>query len=344
MNRDIVIDITKGIGILLVILGHLVTYGSLVSSVIFSFHMPLFFVVAGILFPKNNIPKMIKNVAKYILTYYEISILGFLVTCIIPEWNILLNWKLFIYEMFFKGQPESLHVGQIWFLLAISVSLIIFRSIAFENNKEKPLNKIVIFSLIVFFTMYIQRWVLVPLKFDVACAALPFVTFGYVLKSKDNVTKYLGFSVTRKISLILGCLLIQNIIVYYNGQVNICDMNFHNPLLFIVGGINGTIMAILMAGLLASRSQIFCVSRILVYIGRNSLPIFVLHSFMLYLYEFLVYKSTGINYKIMINMPSGIVWIGFVFVSLSCLMFPVFYNCTLKVINEKITRYLAKNI
>ena len=43
MKRDLTIDIMKGLGILLVVLGH--TYND--SQVIYSFHMPLFFILSG---------------------------------------------------------------------------------------------------------------------------------------------------------------------------------------------------------------------------------------------------------------------------------------------------------
>ena len=54
MQREKYIDVAKGIGILLVVYGHVINSGSLeslsvVSQVIYSFHMPLFFFVTGYL-------------------------------------------------------------------------------------------------------------------------------------------------------------------------------------------------------------------------------------------------------------------------------------------------------
>lgn len=48
-KRIVWIDIAKGLGILLVIAGHLFLYDSKISAIIFSFHMPLFFFFAGML-------------------------------------------------------------------------------------------------------------------------------------------------------------------------------------------------------------------------------------------------------------------------------------------------------
>lgn len=48
MRRSTFIDIAKGIGIILVVLGHLDTNGQISREVIYSFHMPLFFLLSGI--------------------------------------------------------------------------------------------------------------------------------------------------------------------------------------------------------------------------------------------------------------------------------------------------------
>ena len=44
------LDMAKGVGIFLVVLGHIEYIGEGTLKWIFSFHMPLFFVVGGILF------------------------------------------------------------------------------------------------------------------------------------------------------------------------------------------------------------------------------------------------------------------------------------------------------
>lgn len=41
------IDIAKGITIIAMIIGHSVPYGSSIRNLIFSFHMPLFFILTG---------------------------------------------------------------------------------------------------------------------------------------------------------------------------------------------------------------------------------------------------------------------------------------------------------
>lgn len=48
------VDIAKGFGIFLIILGHLITYGHPIFKWIFSFHIPLFFFLSGYVFKAVN--------------------------------------------------------------------------------------------------------------------------------------------------------------------------------------------------------------------------------------------------------------------------------------------------
>ena len=77
MQRNIALDITKGIGILLVIIGHC---GSIpympIRHLIFTFHMPLFFLVSGYLYKEKD--------AKTLLTKDLIHLgLPYIITCLV---------------------------------------------------------------------------------------------------------------------------------------------------------------------------------------------------------------------------------------------------------------------
>ena len=53
MKRDTSIDIVKGIGIFLVVFAHL-NFQEPMQTVIYSFHIPLFFIVSGLLFRREK--------------------------------------------------------------------------------------------------------------------------------------------------------------------------------------------------------------------------------------------------------------------------------------------------
>lgn len=60
-NRIDWVDISKGLGIILVIIGHCVYLGGLIHNWIFSFHMPLFFILSGIFIRKIKLNSFIKK-------------------------------------------------------------------------------------------------------------------------------------------------------------------------------------------------------------------------------------------------------------------------------------------
>lgn len=50
MEREKIVDVSKGIGLIFLVAGHLFTYGTLPFRFIFAFHMPLFFLLSGYVF------------------------------------------------------------------------------------------------------------------------------------------------------------------------------------------------------------------------------------------------------------------------------------------------------
>lgn len=60
--RDMQIDITKGIAIVLMIIGHCSLSSGTIRYLLFSFHMPLFFIYSGCLFGQDHlVPECVIN-------------------------------------------------------------------------------------------------------------------------------------------------------------------------------------------------------------------------------------------------------------------------------------------
>lgn len=74
-NRNGFIDVCKGIGILLVYYGHSACWGTLPSRIVFSFHMPLFFLLSGFVFDVDkisNLRALLRKVTRNLLLPYII--------------------------------------------------------------------------------------------------------------------------------------------------------------------------------------------------------------------------------------------------------------------------------
>ena len=66
-HRNLSVDTLKGIGIILMIVAH--TYGpnNIIWDLIFSFHMPLFFIVSGLFFKERSVKDTIWKISIQLL-------------------------------------------------------------------------------------------------------------------------------------------------------------------------------------------------------------------------------------------------------------------------------------
>ena len=78
MDRDSTLDVLKGIGIILVVIGHS-NCPKLLDDYIFSFHMPLFFIASGYFFNK----KCLENKKQYFFKKVQGVYLPFL------KWSVI---------------------------------------------------------------------------------------------------------------------------------------------------------------------------------------------------------------------------------------------------------------
>ncbi|MBQ3337976.1 MAG: acyltransferase family protein, partial [Atopobiaceae bacterium] len=66
------IDLAKAIAFMMVVCGHTFLPGSRVRAIIYSFHMPLYFVLAGYTFSKKPMVKAVVNSAKRLILPYAL--------------------------------------------------------------------------------------------------------------------------------------------------------------------------------------------------------------------------------------------------------------------------------
>ena len=69
-KRKNYIDIAKGLGIICIVIGHALTKGTLLRRWVFTFHVPLFFIVAGLTFVPKNSRGYIKTRFKRLMVPY----------------------------------------------------------------------------------------------------------------------------------------------------------------------------------------------------------------------------------------------------------------------------------
>ncbi len=285
MKREKYIDIAKGIAAILVIVGHCEFTNETILTWIYSFHMPLFFMINGF-FIKNSIKNLsfkdyTKKKVKTILVPYLILSIPLYITYILKakKYN-----KLYIGNaikkflgIFLVYRDTILDIGM-WFLVTLFISdilvYIILKSI-FNSKKIKEKNKnlvittitLIIFTIGVIITTYVKKKVLIW-NLDIAPVCTSFILMGYILSVINEKKDILS----NKFLCIL-MFLINIIFTYLNykicGHSDIFHSNLGNGFYYLLGAVSGSIFILQISKFIGK-------NKILETIGKHSMIFFAL--------------------------------------------------------------------
>lgn len=304
-KRVTFVDIAKGIGIILVVAGHLFTYGSVIGKIIFSVHMPLFFILSGF-FAKNryvdSTSKYIKNaVNSCFVPWICFSVLGIAITYIVPTWRQDVSLTNLL-DCLYTGQPEYFHIRPVWFLICLFWVKILFK-VAYHIHEKIKDNKIcvILFLMIMAAAAIYIKDVLnflpygrLPMKIDSALMGLFFYMIGYLIFPwLCNFEKTASVK-NKKVVAVLS-LGVWFYVGVRNGASNLCNLTYNDSGMFIVAAVAGCMFIITISMLIKE-------SKILQYIGKNSMVIFAMHSFLIYLYDYILSAIKGKEIVHMMNI------------------------------------------
>ena len=337
-GRNPIYDRAKGIGIVLLILGHLVTISSPLFCAIFAFHMPLFLFVSGLFYhPLCTKADIInKHIVRHIIPFVFFSVLGLLITIIIsyainpplsliPKGNVIRCWMI---ESVISLGSKSCLMASLWYLPVFSASLLLLDFSTWLQRKKVVFNNTVLFLIFAFLavSMSILRGeVRLPLRTMTLFGTTLFVFCGFL--SRNGIMEYVKQLTNWKVLLLLFLFVL---IVSVNGYVNISTPIYNNPVLFFTAAVIGIVLTLYV-------SQFKFLS-FLEFYGRHSLIIFCMNSLWCEVYCMILSKITGIQYIAMGNVPLHFALLGTLFVLL--ISIPTFYiiNPVLKRLNRIITK------
>lgn len=268
------IDIAKGISILLVILGHCLPENNIFRQYIYTFHMPLFFIISGIFYKKLDVKEQLKKDIKLLIIPYCITSLIIIAIKTVAKIgsinNMIRNFTKWAMAMLYgSGDIDTfmnIHIepiGTIWFLLSLFWIRFIFNLIMKIDRKYLRVLIIVILNIIGFI---LPKIVWLPLSLETAFIAINFYYVGYILNNKKMLDRING-----KVFAI--CFIIW--IIGSKFIVTYCVNNYYNLYyLNIIIGIIGTINVIYLCKKIESIKYI---NDILSWIGKNSLYILCIH-------------------------------------------------------------------
>lgn len=265
------IDIAKGIGILLVVLGHLSVNGQVIRTIVYSFHMPLFFTISGFLYKQKDFASTLKGGFKKLI----VPIIFFMnfdtvLTLILCRFGIFdpVGFKDVIKCFLLLG--GTLKNSPIWFLL------VLFLCNTFQYFSCK--NKIVTVSVIIisFFVSLFSVYVGTGMCWYVAFfPCMFFFECGYIFRKykSSNIVKNSG-NFNFKTYYIIPIIIIWLLATYLNGVVDIVWIEYGRSfLLLTVTGLAGSYLLVRFSKFI----EAFKFSNIFILFGKNSMFILLTH-------------------------------------------------------------------
>lgn len=311
------VDITRGIGVLLVLWGHIFRYGGRPSIVIFSFHMPLFFMISGYLFSPEKTSDFAsfarKRAKGLLLPYFAACLLGLLVTLAIPAWRAEISLQTIITDVFYLGAPNCLHVGQVWFFLCLFfvelAAFALYKVVLRDASSAKSVLVVLLIAGagVTLPTVLSSYFVLgrLPWMLDTGIVALSFYFIGFYTKT-SGLLQSVDRTASRRTKVVLSVLalgLTSFLSIRWLGWVNIGALIFSFPPLYFLCAVLGSLGVALLAMAIKECPALQAM-------GQESLILVVIHS--LLIYAFLAMTSQCYGYEIILgeNPPKAVALIG----------------------------------
>ncbi|RDU22552.1 acyltransferase family protein [Anaerosacchariphilus polymeriproducens] len=307
------LDVAKGIGILVVVYAHVMQQyippHNILNVFIYSFHMPLFFVLSGIVSQIKENSGKTKIDSQYIKKkFFQLMIPYFVFSLIYIILNII-QVKLGVIHFMFPDKKILFDIVKVftlrglaplWFLASLFVADIIWKCFI---NKFESLKSRFIIVIIIFFINY---WVntlhysklpntdLIEFMIYVflfrTSLAFAFMVIGSMLSRyfvntiNQNIINYKF----KYIAIFTGFFISLSLInlIFRNG-VNMHLYVLGNPIIFYLTSILGSLTVIMLSIIISN-------NKILQSLGKNSLSIMVLHYPPMPFIQILTYVILGI--------------------------------------------------
>ena len=275
-KRIAYIDILRGIGILLMVMGH-VGFGSRFSHYIHAFHMPLFFVVSGYFYSaKADLISLAKKRTKTLLIPY--LVVG-LASCLLSN---LLNGSSTLLEslqaLLIVDTNNIPYVGAIWFLAVLYLASILFYFVEKVNS-----NIIQLMIVIVVSTLGCISQSKLPFMLGSVMVAIGFMYVG----KKLSQTKYRSYFLELNMIQILIGGIVLSVSIFINGYVSMRSGLYSNLFLFWVNAVGMCIILMNLCRVIDDWDCLKKINEVLKNLSENSIYYLCLNQIIITVFNYL---------------------------------------------------------
>lgn len=287
-NRINWIDVGKGIGILLVVLGHSLrdsmmsssTFCNAIYTMVYAIHMPFLMYLSGYMFAVKSDSYLQKGIKKYGLLKANKLMKPYLVYAVIVYAGIRIvfqnetlgniltlagyqkeNFFQFVLGLLSGENAYSFHLWYIYCLAVLSILGFVIWKITDTNGMTMFREKIVwaFIIVVVLYTILVSRKINVPRIISATISMFPWYFMG-CLRFTDRFSK--------KTNLCSGIVSI-SVIVLYSFQLLPISVSVYRVIKYVL--VTGAIFGMVVL------SKAFSNSKILSYLGTNSMIIYLFH-------------------------------------------------------------------
>ena len=275
------IDICRGIAIIFVLYGHIFS-NDRQRYLIYSFHMPLFFFISGLVFKptlgKSMLSVTFKYIKQLIIPYYLFAILTY-VFAFVSQTAGDLSLSGIAYQVFgvLYGNGNNGMLGYnvvLWFLPCLFITKLTFAAITRKVSGNKLLLLVLSLSAVIgALISFFMPWLKLPFGFESALTALVFFGGGYLsMQNKKRISIFMNQKKLLILTVTLFTVLIATLNYRISGyQTDLRINHLGNVVLFYLAAFGG-IAAV------TALSQLITRNIILQYIGKHSLVVFAWHN------------------------------------------------------------------
>lgn len=273
-NRDITIDIMRGLLIILMIMGHFSSLDNRFRTIIYSCHMIAFVFLSGYFYnsSRNNMISLKRLFSGFIMPYIGFC-LAFLIIHIDSMNYIFLKNALmkFLAGMSFSRKlfVDIPSIGPVWFILMLFWVKLIYMAVDYFVKEDK--NKWLVVLGISFIGMILgakKYWL--PWSLDVSLYAIIFYKIGILFK------KYNLLNSIKEGSFFYFILSPIWVFMIYKGGMEIAVRKYGSYGLVIIGSIAGTLIIYQLADYISE--HMLYARKLLKIIGESTVMILIIHT------------------------------------------------------------------
>lgn len=292
------IDVAKGIGIFLIVLGHTLQGRGFLRQFTYAFSVPLFFILVGFTYRYNGNrksfykDKFIRILIPYftfaVISIFIFSVLGKAASSVSNNFATTAIFPNLIGMVYGNARTGYMKWNSpLWFLTCLFSTYVLVENFEHDLINQKKQRKIRVIGIAVSLcsSFVIGTWLKfmkLPFQLETAILMFSYVEMGILAKHylDKNVDKHVKKAL---LGIVAVCLLgIGILISIFNGYTDVATSIFGKSIaLYMLG-------SLLLSFSIIIFSQMINTNKILELLGRNTLPILLMHKFPILFFQVFV--------------------------------------------------------